>query len=169
MAASESYQAISSWLSRSITIFNNSRWGLNHSIRATVVCFQCKLNQRHPRYFANRKRPRVPPPPWMFAFPSENWKCWKKFSWVCFRGRGIQRRWWKNSIFIGRPENQGQTPLCDFFHLRLQTWYKPDLGVDSNIFDVEDVEYVDKNHATLIEVICWKTWFLCEIAELYLL
>ena len=34
-------------------------------------------------------------------------------------------------------------------YLWLQTWYKVDLGVDSNICKVEDIKIVENNHVTL--------------------
>ena len=37
----------------------------------------------------------------------------------------------------------------DLSDLELQTWYKLDIGVDSNIFEVEDIKNVLKNHVTL--------------------
>ena len=47
-------------------------------------------------------------------------------------------------------ETQGHThSLYDLSYLRLYTSYRLDLGVDSNIFEVADVKYVEKNHVTL--------------------
>ena len=46
-------------------------------------------------------------------------------------------------------KSRSNTFLHDLSYLRLSTWYKVDLGVDSNIFEVGDFEYVRKNHVTL--------------------
>ena len=54
--------------------------------------FEIIVTRRRPRYFANRKRPRgggLMQPPLDFCLPVRIF--WKYFSWVCFRGQGIQR------------------------------------------------------------------------------
>ena len=102
------------------------------------------------RYFANRKRPRgwVGTTPWIFAFPSEFFENISHgYVFGVKESNGDNE---KNSIFIAWPwKSRSNTLLHDLSYLRLQTWYKLDLGVDSKIFEVEDIKNVEKNYVTL--------------------
>ena len=81
-------------------------------------------------------------PPWIFAFPSEFFE--NISHGYVFGVKESNRDNEKILSSLHDLENLGQTPF-----LRLKTWYKVDLGVDSNIFEVEDIKYVKKNNVTL--------------------
>ena len=52
----------------------------------------------------------------------------------------------KKSICIAWPwKSRSNTLFHDLSYLRLQTWYEFDLGVDSNIFEVDDIKNVENN------------------------
>ena len=53
-------------------------------------------------------------------------------------------------------ESQGETHFCMAF--RLQTWYTLDLGVNSSIFEVEDIINVEKNTDLKVERIHFMTF-----------
>ena len=108
-----------------------------------------ELNPQMPKVFRQPKTPKgVDTTPLDFCLPVRIF--WKYFSWICFRGQGIQRWQCKNYIFIAWPwKSRSNTFLHDLSYLRLQTWYKVDLGVDSNIFEVKDIKNVEINHVTL--------------------
>ena len=99
-----------------------------------------------PKVFRQPKTPKGGDtnPPWIFAFPSELFKNISHgyvFGVKKFNGDNE-----KILSSLHDLENQGQTPfLHDLSHLRLWTWYEVDLGVDSNISEVVDIKYVEKN------------------------
>ena len=71
------------------------------------------LTLRHPRYFANRKRLRGVPPPWIFAFPS---KFFGHFSQgYVFRNKESNGDNENILSLLHDLENQGQTPFCMTF------------------------------------------------------
>ena len=114
--------------------------------------FHNNLIRRCPRYFANRKRPRGGGyhHPWIFAFPSDELFGNISHGYVF----GVKESNGDNEKILSLLhdlENQGQTPFCMTFHISgcKHAWYKLDLGVDSNIFEVKNIENVMKNYVTL--------------------
>ena len=126
------------------------------------INYHLYLTLRCPRYFANRKRPRGGVPPlWIFAFPSEF--CLNISDGYVFGVKESNGDNEKILSILRDFENQGQIPFCMTFHI---SGCKHDtnsiLVVESNIFEVKDIENVIKNHVTLT---CHVT-LMCMTLEL---
>ena len=87
-------------------------------------------------------------PPWILVFPSEFFKTISHGYVFGVKESNSDNE--KILSLLHDLENQGQTPFCMTFHISgWKTWYKVDLGVDSNIFEVEDIKNVKINSVTL--------------------
>ena len=89
------------------------------------------------------------PPLWIFAFPSEFFEN-ISHGYVF----GVKESNGDNEQILSLLhdlENQGQTPFCMTFHISgcKHAYIKLDLGVDSNIFKVDDIKNVEKYYETL--------------------
>ena len=89
------------------------------------------------------------PPPWILVFPSEFLK--NISHGYVFRVKESNGDNEKILSLLHDLENQGQTPFCMTFHIFgcKHDTIKVNLGVDSNIFEVEDIKNVKNNSVTL--------------------